>query len=313
MPTLPFSRKGSKHVYCFYKITQQDSQAIEQMRAMFAGMPKLKFEPASRPVFDGIMSQTPAPDTVTFEEGEVGGVKGWWARPTKSTPKSVVLYLHGGGYVIGSAAAYRNFAGQIAKRAGSAAFIADYSLAPENPFPAAHEDVQAMLKTFVSLGYERIALVGDSAGGGLALSLMTDPSADVTHIVGIVALSPWIDVAVTGGSAVSRADMDFILSKERLVEAAAAYLGTHKREDSRLPTLKAEFVNMIPILVHVGDSEVLMDDTVRLADKAEKAKMESTVHVWEGMPHVFPSSFAMLQAGTEALEDVGTFLAKRLA
>lgn len=313
MPTPPFSRKGTELSTVFHKITQHDTQAMEQMRAMFAGTPKLKFEPASRPIFDDIMSQTPTPGSVTFEEGEVGGVKGWWARPAKANPKSVVLYLHGGGYVIGSATAYRNFAGQIAKRAGAAAFIADYSLAPEHPFPAAHEDVQAILKALTSIGYERIALVGDSAGGGLALSVLTDPSANPAHIVGIVALSPWIDVSVTGNSAVSRAEQDIILSKEALAEASAAYVGTHSREDPRLPTLNAEFVNKISILVHVGDAEVLVDDSVRLADKAEKAGLESAVHVWEGMPHVFLSSFAMLEAGAKALDDVGTFLVKRLA
>lgn len=297
----------------FHPITEKDIQAMQQMRTMFAGAPKLTFEPASRPIFDSIMSQTPTPDAVTFDEGEVGGVKGWWARPAQVNQKSVVVYLHGGGYVIGSATAYRNFAGQIAKRAGTLAFVAEYSLAPEHPFPAAHKDLQQILHTFVSDGFERIALVGDSAGGGLALSVLTDTSANATNIVGVVAISPWVDISLTGKSTVSRATADIILSKETLADAAGVYLGNYSKDDPRLPTLNGEFVNRLPVLVHVGDAEVLLDDAVRFADSAKNAGLESVVHVWEGMPHVFPSSFAMLQAGADALEDIGAFLGKRLS
>src|SRR6185369_8863843 len=103
---------------------------------------------------------------------EVGGVQGWWCRPAHADERAVLLYLHGGGYVIGSAAAYRNFVGHIARRAGAAAFVADYALAPERPYPAAMDDLRAIHEGLLARGYERIALCGDSAGGGLALSLL---------------------------------------------------------------------------------------------------------------------------------------------
>lgn len=173
-----------------HDITPSDAQAMQAMRTMFEGNPKLKFEPANRAAFDGIMGQAPAPDGVHFEWGEVGGVPGWWCRPEKATAASVILYLHGGGYVIGSAGAYRNFVGHIAKRAGATAFVADYALAPERPFPAAVNDFRSLHEGLLTLGYERIAVVGDSAGAGLALSSTANGITKSSKIVGVVAMSP---------------------------------------------------------------------------------------------------------------------------
>ncbi|SKA34533.1 Acetyl esterase/lipase [Consotaella salsifontis] len=292
-----------------HDITSSDAQAMQQMRAMLDANPKLTFEPASRAAFDGIMGQAPAPEDVTIERGELGGVPGWWTRPTGATKGSVILYLHGGGYVIGSADAYRNFAGQIAKRAGAAAFVADYALAPERPFPAAANEVQAMHKALLAQGYERIAIAGDSAGGGLALSAAADADAKAGKIVGVVAMSPWIDMALSGRSFATRADADPLLSRDTLAEAARLYLGTTNPSDDRLPRIDKDLSKMPPVRIHVGDAEVLLDDSLRFAEQAEKQGVESAVHVWEGMTHVFPSSFAMLEAGAEALADIGSFLA----
>jgi acetyl esterase/lipase len=220
-----------------------------------------------------------------------------------------MLYLHGGGYVIGSAAAYRHFVGHIAGRAGAAAFIADYALAPERPFPAAMNDLRALHEGLLARGYERIALCGDSAGAGLALSFLTGRTARPERIVGVVALSPWIDLSLSGESMVSREPDDPILSKEILAEAVAYYLGTQRVHDSRLAPLEGDISTMPPVRIHVGSAEVLLDDALRFAAQAEQAGLNCEVHVWEGMIHVFPSNVAMLQAATAALEDIGSFLA----
>ncbi|WNG14569.1 alpha/beta hydrolase [Cystobacter fuscus] len=296
-----------------HEISSSDAQALRAMRAMFAGAPKLKFEPASRAAFDEIIARTPPPETVRFEQGEVGGVPGWWCRPKHADDTAVVLYLHGGGYVIGSAAAYRNFVGHIAERAGAAAFVADYALAPERPFPAATNDIRALHEGLLARGYERIALCGDSAGAGLALSFLTDGTAKSERILGVVAMSPWIDLSVSGESMASRAEEDPLLSRATLAEAAATYLGGHRVEDPRLATLDGDFSMLPPVRIHVGDAEVLLDDSLRFARKAEQAGRSCEVHVWEGMTHVFPSSFTMLHAAAEALEDIGRFLAGLLS
>lgn len=294
-----------------HDITSSDAQAMKAMRAMFEGNPKLKFEPASRAAFDGIMGQAPAPEDVHFEQGEVGGVPGWWCRPEKAAHASVILYLHGGGYVIGSAGAYRNFVGHMAKRASTAAFVADYALAPEQPFPAAVNDFRALHQGLLSLGYERIAIVGDSAGAGLALSAVADGIAKSGQIVGVVAMSPWIDMSLSGETMITRANTDPILSRETLADAAVLYLGKVGADDKRLPRLDNDLSTMPPVLIHVGDAEVLLDDSLRFAKSAEGAGLDCEVHVWQGMTHVFPSSFAMLQAAAEALDDIGAFLARQ--
>ncbi|MDT0684191.1 NAD(P)H-binding protein [Roseicyclus sp. F158] len=296
-----------------HALTPADAETMEQLRAIFAGNPKLTLEPASRSAFDGIMSQAPAPDGVSFEQGAVGGVPGWWARPDAATADSVILYLHGGGYVIGSAAAYRNFVGHLARRAGVVAFIADYALAPERPFPGAVDDVRALLDGLAATGFRRIAVAGDSAGGGLALASVRAGAAQAHRIVGIVALSPWIDMLLSGETMVTRAEADPLLSRESLAGAAEAYLVQTGRDDDRLPTLDADYPTMPQVLIHTGDAEVLLSDTLEFAARAELAGLDHEVHVWDGMTHVFPSSFAMLQAGAEALENIGAFLAERLS
>jgi acetyl esterase/lipase/putative NADH-flavin reductase len=292
-----------------HDITPSDAQAMQAMRAAFEGTPRITFAPASRAAFDGIMGQVPAPDDVDFEHGEVGGVAGWWCRPRNAGAASVILYLHGGGYVIGSAGAYRHFVGQIAKRAGAAAFVADYALAPERPFPAAHDDLAAVHAGLLTLGYERIAVVGDSAGAGLALSWAAGGVAKPGRIVGVVAMSPWIDLSLSGESMVTRASADPLLSRETLAEAAALYLRNADARDPRLPGRRDDLSAMPPVRIHVGDAEVLLDDALRFATRAEDAGLDCEVHVWKGMIHVFPASFAMLQAAAEALDDIGSFLA----
>jgi acetyl esterase/lipase/uncharacterized protein YbjT (DUF2867 family) len=290
-------------------ISPADAQAMQAMRAMFEGAPKLTFEPASREVFDGIMGRAPAPDNVSFEQAELGGVPGWWARPAGAAKGAAILYLHGGGYVIGSASAYRNFVGHIAAKAGAAAFVADYALAPEKPFPAAANDVGAMYRALLGLDFERIAIVGDSAGGGLALNSVAGGLPEADRIVGVVAMSPWIDLTVSGETMATRDAQDPLLSRDTLGDAARLYLATASADDPRVRQLDGEVSGMPPVRIHVGDDEVLLSDSLAFAAKADKANLECEVHVWDGMIHVFPSNFAMLEAAAEALADIGSFLA----
>jgi acetyl esterase/lipase len=296
-----------------HQITSSDAQAMQAVRGALAKVPKLRFEPAAREAFDQIIAQSPAPESVRFEQGRVGGVPGWWCRPPQADAAAVTLYLHGGGYVIGSAMAYRNFVGHIAERTRCDVFIADYSLAPERPFPSAGNDTRAICEGLLALGYRRIALCGDSAGGGLALSFLASHEAKADAIVGVAALSPWIDLSVSGESMASRADEDPILSREMLAGGAALYLPGLSASDPRVATLDADLSGLPPVRIDVGDAEVLLDDALRFAQKAQRADLKCEVHVWEGMIHVFPSSFAILQAGAAALDDIGAFLRTCLA
>ena len=182
-----------------------DRAAMLAMRAMIALQPAADLGPDGRPAFDDLMEKTPAADGVEYEPAALGGVAGWWCRPAEAEAGAAILYLHGGAYVVGSAKAYRHFAGQIAARAGAPVFVADYALAPERPFPAAVEDAEAAYRALANTGASRLAIVGDSAGGGLALvvaSSMTRAAHDgaVPEPVATAALSPWTDLALTGES-----------------------------------------------------------------------------------------------------------------
>ena len=149
-----------------------DRVAMAAMRLMVGSM-KGSLGPSSREQFDELMEKTPAVDGVTYEKAEVGGVAGWWCRPDDAIAGAPILYFHGGAYVVGSARAYRHFAGQVAARAKVSAFVPEYRLAPEHPFPAAVDDALACYMGLVEKGPGNIALGGDSAGGGLALVLLS--------------------------------------------------------------------------------------------------------------------------------------------
>jgi monoterpene epsilon-lactone hydrolase len=140
-----------------------DRAAMQAMRAELRLHPALEFGPEARPVYDELIARTPAAQGMSYEAATVGGVPGWWCRPSNAIEGAAILYLHGGAYILGSSAAYRNFAGQIAARAKAAAFIADYRLAPEHRFPNAVEDAFAAYRGLSAEGNSRLALVGDSA------------------------------------------------------------------------------------------------------------------------------------------------------
>jgi acetyl esterase/lipase len=229
----------------------------------------------------------------------------------------VILYLHGGAYVLGSAHAYRHLAGQVAARANAVAFAADYRLAPEDPFPAAVGDAVAAYRGLVESGARTIALVGDSAGGGLALAVLSITWAEAVAGTGMgpraaVALSPWTDLALTGPSMEERADDDPILTPAMLAATGASYLHGHDPRDPHASPLYGRFAGLPSIQLHVGTSEILLDDARRYVERARREGVDATAHVWEGMPHVFPASVGTLDAAERALETIAAFLKEKL-
>ena len=282
---------------------------------MLESLPKSDLSPAARDDFDRIMSATPRVSSVSVETGAVGGIPGQWCLPRNEVAATAILYLHGGGYTLGSAAAYVNFVSQLAHRTGVRAFVADYRLAPEHRFPAAVQDALAAYAGLLEMGYRSIALVGDSAGGGLALSLLAQLSQFASH-TGQAApkcaavISPWTDLSLSGESMESRAQADPLLSREVLAKAADAYLGGAgaDRTDPRASPLFATTAHLPPVSIHVGADEVLLDDTLRYARAHEAAE----AHVWEGMVHVFASNVAQLGAARDALDDISRFLRTEL-
>jgi len=196
-------------------------------------------------------------------------------------------------------------AGQIAARASVPAFVADYRLAPEHAFPAALDDARAAYRALATqFGAGRVAVVGDSAGGGLALSLLQQEPGVRCGVL----LSPWTDLALTGASIDANAANDPFLTRAGLEAGVRQYLGAHDCRDPRASPLYGPTRETPPIQAHVGTAEILLDDSLRLGshDRIE-------VHVWEGMPHVFPSNIGLFEAAQSAHELIAAFLRAELA
>jgi epsilon-lactone hydrolase len=297
----------------YHKQHPLDREAVAAMRREIATHPPLAFTPSMRPVFDALMSRTPAAADVRHEADRVGGVPGWWCRPTDAIEGAALLYLHGGAYVMGSAFGFCNFIGQLASRAKVATFAPDYRLAPEHKFPAAIEDAQAAYHGLVAAGATRIALAGDSAGGGLTLSLLSLTAAaartgKAPRPLSAAVMSPWTDLTLGGYSMVTRATADPLLRKTALADAARLLLEDQDRGDPRVSPLFGDLSGLPPVLVHVGGDEILLDDSRRYAQRMEAAGGSVDLHVWEGMLHVFPADIATLVAAGEACDHIGDFL-----
>ncbi|WP_210242292.1 alpha/beta hydrolase fold domain-containing protein [Mesorhizobium sp. B2-3-12] len=296
---------------------EHDRTVMRAMRDMLATLPALEFAPPSRPAFEELMQQTPVADGISFETGMVGAVAGVWCRPKADAARAAILYLHGGAYVLGSAVGHRNFVSQIVLRAGAPAFIPDYRLAPEHAFPAAIDDAQSVFTGLCDLGHEAIALAGDSAGGGLALSLLALVAAKARQGTGVMPrcaalMSPWTDLALAGGSMLTRAATDPLVRRDELKKAADLYLKGADPIDPRASPLYQHLGGLPPLLIHVGDDEILLDDSRRVAEAASSAGGEAALHIWEGMTHVFPSNLAQLQAARQAVDMIGAFMRQHL-
>ena len=277
----------------------KDHESVAKMRTYAATSTGGGFDRAS---YDKLIELTPNAPDVAYEEAKVGGEPGWWCLPKDRDKSVAILYLHGGAYILGTAKAYRNLAGQVASHARVAAFVVDYRLAPEHIFPAAIDDSIAAFQG-LSQDFASVAVVGDSAGGGLALALAE--SKLTKRPAAVVILSPMTDLALTGETITSNAQADFILNKYALAAAAGQYLGPNYVKDPRASPLYGDLTGLPPISIHIGKDEILLDDSRRFA---ERAGGDITLHIWEGMPHVFPSNVGTLVAAEEALSDAGIFI-----
>jgi len=299
----------------FHPISEADKNAMAGLRAVVEPSKGSLRGIAARVPFDTIMEHVAVPEEVTFEAGAVGGVPGWWSKLKGAQPNAVILHIHGGWFNWGSAKAFRNLVGHLARHAGALAFTPDYRLAPENPFPAGPEDVRACYAGLIELGYTKIAVTGDSAGGTLALGLLISLRAfplnnQMVPVAG-VALSPVTDLSLSGASWTTRAAVDPYFTQFQATELVGSYLNGADPSDPAASPLHADLTGLPPILVHVGDEEVLLDDSVRFVDRALAAGVDAQLDIWEGMVHGFQGSIGQLSASTQALQQLGSFLSER--
>ena len=299
-----------------HRVGAEDKTAMSAMRVIVDPNKGRLQGMAARVPFDAIMERMAAPAGVTYEAGTVGGVSGWWCRPEGARIGGAILHLHGGWFNWGSAQAFRNLVGHIAARAGVDAFVPDYRLAPEHPFPAAIEDVRTCYLGLIERGFSRVAITGDSAGGNLALGLLHFAAAQRAWggalPVAAVALSPVTDLALTGASWETRAGADPYFLRSQVAELVRSYLGDHAPADPLASPLYSKLAGLPPVRTYVGDDEVLLDDSLRYVERAVAAGVDARVDVWECMPYGFLSGIGTLAASRQALDEIGRFLADRM-
>ena len=292
---------------------------LDKVKQMFISMGERSLElgtiDGSRLALEEMMSQFPLDEDVAYEGVNAGGVAAEWISTEGTTGGTaddrVMLYLHGGGYVVGSMRAYRGFLSRVSRATGARVLGLEYRLAPEFPFPAAVDDSVAAYRWLLSQGIDpsRIVIGGDSCGGGLTIATLVAlrylgepiPAAGVC-------ISPWVDLEGTGESMTSKAEVDPIVQKEMLEFMAHLYMGDRDRRTPLAAPLYADLRGLPPLLILVGTAETLLDDSTRLADRAKASGVTVELDIWEDMIHVWPIFAPVLPEGQQAIERIGEFV-----
>jgi acetyl esterase/lipase len=253
---------------------------------------------------------------ITVEPLTVAQCDAEWLRAPGMQSNRAILYLHGGGYVIGSPTTHRSLAGEISRAAQAAVLLIDYRLAPEHPFPAAVEDGVAAFRWLLDQGFApaRTAIAGDSAGGGLTVAtLLAARDQGLPMPAAAVSISPWSDLTCSNPSYQTRADADPLVTTANITQMVRAYLRETEPKHPLASPNYADLRGLPPLLIHVGTDEVLLDDAINLDAKARADGVDSTLEVWDDMIHVWHAFHPMLPEGKQGIERVGAFLREKWA
>lgn len=273
------------------------SVTLEQRRA---GMEKVAFKVA---------------DDIQVETVTVASRPAEWLRAPGIQAERAILYLHGGGYVMGSPNTHRSLGGEVSRAAQAAVLMLDYRLGPEEPFPAAVEDSVAAYKWLLDQGFapQNLAIAGDSAGGGLtAATLVAARDQNVAMPGTAVCISPWSDMTCSNDSYQTRAEADPMVGGD-IGKMAELYLQGKDTKDPYVSPNFADLRSLPPLLIQVGRDEVLLDDSIKLNQKARTDGVDSTLEIWEDMVHVWHAFHPMLPEGRDGIQRVGEFLREKWA
>ncbi len=255
------------------------------------------------------------PEDARYEPVDAGGVAAEWTAVEGVDESGVVVYLHGGGYTVGGIGSHRGLCTNLSRAAGLPVLNVDYRLAPESPYPAAVDDAVAAVRYVRERGIDpsRIAVAGDSAGGGLtvcALLALRD-AGDPSPAAG-VCISPWTDLSLSGKSIDEKESVDPLVSRPLLEMMAGHYLAGGDPRAATASPLFADLAGLPPLLVHVGTAECLLDDATVFADRAREAGVDVELEVWEDMIHVWHTFADNLPEGRRAIEGIAGFLSAKL-
>ena len=255
------------------------------------------------------------PEGVTFEKTVAAGVPAEWLTTPASDRTRVVLYLHGGGYTLGSIETHKGLGARIAEASGTRVLMVDYRLAPETPFPGAVEDATAAYAFLLDEGIapEQIAIGGDSAGGGLTLATLVSLKEQGKPLPGAAfALSPWVDLEGLGESMQTRAAADPMVQKEGLVRMGDLYLADADPKTPLAAPLYADLAGLPPMLIQVGTAETLLDDSLRIVERLRDAGVSVELQQYEDLIHVFQAFAPIVPESLEAIGKIGAFVKGQL-
>lgn len=248
---------------------------------------------------------------VSVRPGRLADLPGEWVEPLGGRATRTILYLHGGGYFFGSPTTHRSLTRALAKLSGCRIFALRYRLAPEFPFPAAHEDALAAYRGLLETGHDHrdIVLAGDSAGGGLALStLVALRDGGQPLPAAVVCFSPWTDLAATGGSIETNDRHCAMFYGADIATSARLYAGQACPQHPLISPLYADLAGLPPMLVHVSDSEVLLDDSTRIAARARAAGVTVELRIWKNLPHVWQLFSPVMPEARRSLWQAAEFI-----
>jgi phosphinothricin tripeptide acetyl hydrolase len=269
-----------------------------------------------RTKFEAFAAQFNAPKDVTATPVSAGGVPAEWIVAHETAEDRVVLYVHGGGYVIGSINTHRELISRLSKAANARVLALNYRLAPEHPFPAAVEDATAAYRWLLSQGIKpnRVVVAGDSAGGGLTIAtLLSIRDAKLPTPAAGVCISPWVDMEGIGETMKTKASVDPMVQKDGLQMMASMYLNGKDPRTPLAAPLYADLKGLPPLLIHVGEAETLLDDSKRITERAKAAGVNVKLEVWPDMVHVWHMFAAVLPEAQEAIEGLGKFVREQTA
>src|SRR6266436_8850508 len=289
---------------------------IGALRAKLASRPRSDDYRQRRKEMDAAFSQYGIARDVTVEPVSANGVRAEWTSTPQDNRDTALLYVHGGGYVIGSLDSHRHLVAEAGRAARTCALALDYRLAPEHPFPAAVEDAVSGYRYLLSRGIRpgRIAIAGDSAGGGLVVAAMLAiRDAGLAQPACGWCISPWVDMEGIGETMSTKEAADPMVQKAGLLEMAGLYLGGADPRSPLAAPIYADLAGLAPLLIQVGAAETLLDDAIRLAKIAGAADVRVDLQIWPEMVHVWHIFHPELKAGKRAIEAGGAFVRAQTA
>lgn len=268
-----------------------------------------------RAALEAKVAHVPKKRLVKYEPCSIEGMCAEWVTAPGAFQERVILYLHGGAFVLGSINTHRTLAVDLSRVTRARVLLLDYRLAPEYPFPAALDDALRAYRWLLAQGisYRSVVFAGDSAGGGLTIALLLSAQeAGEPMPAAAICLSPFVDLTLTGESIKTRAKVDVMVPAELMPYAVEAYLGEIDPATPLASPLYADLHGLPPLLIQVGTEEVLYDDATRLAANARAAGVDATLEVWDGMFHVWQAWGWLLPEAQRAIDHIGKFVCKHM-